>query len=147
MDNILVVCVGNICRSPVGERILAEKVPRLDVRSAGIGAMVGSKADQLASDVAANRGVSLEGHVARQFTSQMGEDSDLILVMEDGHRREIGRRAPHLLGRIMLFDHWGSRAGIPDPYQKSREYHEFVFDLISEASESWSKYLAKGLGT
>ncbi len=142
MEKLLVVCVGNICRSPVGERVLAAGIPNVTVSSAGIGALVGHGPEKTASDVAAARGVSLDGHVARQFTSRIGEDSDLILVMEPGHRRQIGRLTPHLLGRVMLFDHWGEAAGIPDPYRKSREYHENIFDLISSAADDWIGRLA-----
>ena len=70
MQKILVVCVGNICRSPVGERVLADRLPHHQVSSAGIGALVGHGPDKTASDVAAARGVSLEGHIARQFTGR-----------------------------------------------------------------------------
>lgn len=141
VKRILVVCVGNVCRSPIGERILTERLPHIDVSSAGIGALVGHEANSLSAEVAANRGLSLEGHVARQFTGPLGQDSDLVLVMEPGHRREIGRQAPHLLGRTMMFDHWTERAGIPDPYQKSRKHHEAAFDLISAAADAWVERL------
>lgn len=142
MKNILVVCVGNVCRSPVGERILGDKLPHSVVTSAGIGALIGHDADATAADVAKSHGVSLDGHVARQFTPMIGEGSDLILVMEPGHRREIGRQAPHLLGRVMLFDHWTGGTGIPDPYQQSQDYHENTFNLISAAATAWAARLA-----
>lgn len=143
MKNILVVCVGNICRSPVGERILAARLPRSLVTSAGIGALIGHEADKTAANVARSHGVSLDGHVARQFTPMIGGESDLILVMEPGHRREIGRQAPHLLGRIMLFDHWTEGKGIPDPYQQSQDDHENTFHLISAAANAWATRLAE----
>lgn len=142
MKKLLVICVGNICRSPVGERVLAAGLPDVTVSSAGIGALVGHGPDETASKVAAARGVSLEGHVGRQFTNRIGEENDLILVMEPGHRREIGRLTPYLLGRVMLFDHWNTAAGIPDPYRKSPEYHENIFDLISSAADGWIERLA-----
>lgn len=143
MNSILVVCVGNICRSPVGERILASQLPKVKVTSAGIGALVGHAADTTASEVAESQGISLKGHVARQFTNRIGEESDLILVMEEGHRREIAKQAPHLRGRIMLFDHWSGRVGIPDPYKQPLDYHKNTFDLISTAAEAWATRLAE----
>lgn len=143
MNSILVVCVGNICRSPVGERILASLLPKVNVTSAGIGALVGHGADSTAAEVAASRGVSLNGHVARQFTNRIGEENDLILVMEAGHRREIAKQAPHLLGRIMLFDHWSGGVGIPDPYKQPLAYHESTFDLISDAAGAWATHLVE----
>lgn len=145
MKKLLVVCVGNICRSPVGERVLAASLPQATVTSAGIGALAGQGADETASEVAAARGVSLEGHVARQFDSRIGEENELILVMEHGHRREIGLLTPHLLGRVMLFDHWTAATGIPDPFRQPREYHETIFDLISSAADGWiTRLAAKG---
>nr|WP_319249099.1 low molecular weight phosphotyrosine protein phosphatase [uncultured Celeribacter sp.] len=141
-DSVLVVCVGNICRSPVGERALATALPKLHVRSAGIGALVGHAADDTMRSVAAAHGLSLDGHEARQFTPDMGARYDLILVMENGHRREIIQRAPQLAGRIMLFDQWSGAKGIADPYRRPAAFHERVFAEISAAAEAWAKRLS-----
>ncbi|MFN4100819.1 MAG: low molecular weight protein-tyrosine-phosphatase [Pararhodobacter sp.] len=141
VNSILVVCVGNICRSPVGERLLAARLANwgatVAVSSAGIGALVGHAADETASEVARAHGLSLEGHVARQFSRALGQGADLILVMEPGHRREIARQAPDLSGRVMLFDHWLGGLGIADPYQRPREVHETAFARISAATDGW----------
>lgn len=144
--SVLVVCVGNICRSPLGERLLRARLPDLTVSSAGIGALVGEPADATARDVAAARGISLDGHVARQFTSDIGVRADLILAMEPGHRREMARISPHLAGRTMLFDQWTGAGGIPDPYRQPRDFHEAVFQRVSEAADAWALRLAAGSG-
>ncbi|MCC5956550.1 MAG: low molecular weight phosphotyrosine protein phosphatase [Natronohydrobacter sp.] len=145
-DSILVVCVGNICRSAAGERLLAKALQQrglsIKVSSAGIGALVGHPADDMASDVAAANGVSLDGHVARAFSSELARSHDLILVMEPGHKDAIRRNAPELSGRVMAFDLWTKGNGIPDPYRKSREFHEHVFDDLHSAAEAWAQYLA-----
>lgn len=145
-DRILVVCVGNICRSPVGERLLARELASstrpVQIGSAGIAALEGQGADELASEVAQAHGLSLEGHVARQFTPELARDQDLILVMEPGHRAEILKQNPQLAGRIMLFDRWTGDRGIVDPYRRSREMHEVVFSRISEAAKAWATRLA-----
>lgn len=147
VNTILVVCVGNICRSPVGERLLATKLAArgapIAVSSAGIGALVGHPADETAARIAASRGLSLEGHAARQFTRELGQGADLILVMEPGHRREIARLAPDLSGRVMLFDHWQGGKGIEDPYRRSLAIHETVQDRIAKAAESWAQRLVQ----
>lgn len=140
--SVLVVCVGNICRSPLGERILRATLPGIDVRSAGIAALVGHAADEMTQTIAAEHGLALDHHVARQFTSELGKASDLILVMEPGHRREITRRAPELSGRTMLFDHWTGGKGIADPYRKSRTVHEEVHAQIAAAADAWARRLA-----
>ena len=141
--NILVVCVGNICRSPLAERMLQHAAPHLRVTSAGIGALVGSPADQTASDVARAHDVSLDGHVSRQFTADMGRAADLILVMEQGHKAQIARDTPQLSGKTMLFDHWSGATGIADPYRRSAEFHELVFHQIEAAAAGWIKKLPK----
>ena len=137
ISNVMVVCVGNICRSPLGERVLQAGLPGVRVTSAGIGALVGHAADPLAAEVAAEHGISLDGHVARQFTAELGGTQDLILVMEPGHKTEITRLAPALSGLVMLFDQWTGAKGIADPYQRSREFHEAVHGEIAAAAQGW----------
>lgn len=143
--SVLVVCVGNICRSPVGERLLAARLrdrgSAIAVSSAGIGALVGHGADETAAAVAAEHGIDLAGHVARQFSRELGAAHDLILTMEPGHRREIIAAAPDLSGKVMLFDHWQGGKGIADPYRHSRQFHEEVFALIDRAGSAWAARL------
>lgn len=138
IKTVLVVCVGNICRSPLGERLLQAHAPHLTVTSAGIGALVGQSADATASEIAAAQGVSLDGHVARQFTAELGKSADLILVMEPGHKTEITREAAQLSGKIMLFDHWAGARGVPDPYRRTPDFHKLVFDQIDTAAKAWA---------
>ncbi len=146
IKTVLVVCVGNICRSPLGERLLKAHAPHLSVTSAGIGALVGKSADATATEVASARGVALDGHIARQFDAELGRAADLILVMEPGHKTQIARDAPQLSGKIMLFDHWVGAKGIADPYRKSTEFHAIVFDQIEAAAKGWAgKFPAKGI--
>jgi protein-tyrosine phosphatase len=142
-SSVLVVCVGNICRSPLGERLLAQSCPNLRIESAGIGALVGHAADKTASEVAASHGVSLEGHVARQFTSELAADFDLIIVLEKGHKRVVVNKAPEVSGKTMLFGQWVGQKDIADPYRKSREFHEEVFQQIKNAADGWVEKLNK----
>ncbi len=142
-NSILVVCVGNICRSPVGERVLQAALPDLVVSSAGVAALVGNPADPDAASVAAERGISLDGHSARQFNAQLGASHDLILTMEPGHRAEIIRMYPQLSGKTMLFDQWSGAKGIEDPYQLSQDVHRKILDQILVASEAWVSKLSR----
>lgn len=118
-------------------------LPDAKVTSAGIGALVGHAADATASKVAAAKGVSLDGHVSRQFTAEIGAQQDLILVMEPGHKHEIARLFPQLSGRTMLFDQWTGMKGIADPYQHSQEFHEQVFHQIKAAADAWAPRLKR----
>ncbi|MDD7971992.1 low molecular weight protein-tyrosine-phosphatase [Roseinatronobacter alkalisoli] len=145
--SVLVVCVGNICRSPVGERLLATKLAQhgstINVSSAGIAALEGHAADEDAATVAKAHGVSLDGHIARQFSRTLGAEHALILVMESGHKREIIKSAPDLSGRVMLFDHWIGGKGIADPYCHSIQFHQEVFAQIEAAAAAWTEKLVK----
>lgn len=141
IKSVLVVCVGNICRSPTGERILRQALPDMDIDSAGLAAVVGYKADKVATEAAKEIGVNLEGHVARQFTDEIGARYDLILVMEPGHRTEVSRQFPQLSGRTMLFDHWTGGNGIADPYRKPIEAHRAARDLIATSAAAWVQKL------
>lgn len=141
LNSVLVVCVGNICRSPVGERLLGARLRDFRVASAGINALEGHAADARMSEVARGAGLSLDGHLAQQFSAQLGAQFDLILVMEAGHKREILQTAPELSGRIMLFDHWTGADGIRDPYRQEKAVHTKVFEDISTAADAWAARL------
>lgn len=149
IKTILVVCVGNICRSAVGERLLAAALsgnqPPICVASAGLAAVTGNPADPTATEVAAAHGVSLEGHVARQFNSVLGRNSDLILVMEPAHKARIVSMSPELTGKLMLFDQWSGATGIQDPYRRSREFHEQAYLKLEAAAASWAEKLLPGV--
>lgn len=140
-QDILVVCLGNICRSPVGERLLRARLPGYHVGSAGIAAMAGQGADAQSAETALRHGLSLDGHVARQFTPEMAAAHDLILVMEPGHLLHVARYSPQLEGRCHLFDHWTGARGIPDPYRRPPAYHDRIFARLARAANAWAAHL------
>jgi len=136
-NSILVICTGNICRSPIGERLLRKALPDRRIDSAGVGALVNHSADASAVSVAKRHGVSLEGHVGRQFTRALGQQYDLLLVMDHSHLTQVTRIAPEVRGKTLLFGHWLGGKEIPDPYRKSDEAFESVYKLIDQASQQW----------
>ena len=140
-DSILVVCTGNICRSPIGERFLQKALPTKKIDSAGTNALIGHKADDSAIKIAEKHGISLAEHVGRQFTSVIGRQYDLILVMERYHIEKIGQIAPELRGKTMLFGEWLNQKEIPDPYRKSDEAFASVYQLIELAGLRWVEKL------
>ena len=79
---VLFVCIGNVCRSPVGERLLASRLPRdrFEVASAGVGAMVGYAMSKYAAEELRSYGGDPTGFAARQLTTDMVEQADLILT-------------------------------------------------------------------
>ena len=142
-NSILVVCTGNICRSPMGERLLRQQLPGRQVTSAGIFGLEGCPADAAAQAVAWRHGISLEGHVARTVTRSLLQKSDLILVMEPKHLRFIATMAPENRGKSLLFGQWLETKDIPDPYHKSREAFEYVFNQLGKASQEWARRLSQ----
>ena len=109
-NKILVVCVGNICRSPTGERVLQNLLPNKEVASAGIAAeksrLIGKPADDTAILIAAENGVDVENHQSQQVTPQLCAQYDLILVMEKGHMEALTQISPEARGKTMLFGQW-----------------------------------------
>ncbi|MDI3362643.1 protein tyrosine phosphatase [Lelliottia sp. V89_10] len=142
VKSILVVCTGNICRSPIGERLLRQHLPAFMVASAGVCGLMGYAADTRAQEVAALHGVSLEGHVAQKLTPQLMREYDLILAMEPQHLNHISAIAPEIRGRSLLFGQWLHTRVIPDPYRKSHEAYEYVFELLGRASREWAQRLS-----
>ncbi len=140
-QHILVVCTGNICRSPVAAAMLRQRLPGRDISSAGLGALVGSDVEPRARALAEADGVEVGTHKARQLDTDLLSQADLILVMSDGQRREIGKQWPEMLGKTLRFGQWldgGEGRDIPDPYRKSSEVFEHVHRLLAQASETWA---------
>ena len=90
--NILVVCVGNICRSPMAEALLKSALREQEgfkVESAGLGALVGYPAAEDTVALMDEMGIDITAHRARQIHPDMVAEADLVLVMESGHKRAI----------------------------------------------------------
>ncbi|MBM1222994.1 low molecular weight phosphotyrosine protein phosphatase [Ponticoccus sp. SC2-23] len=145
MHKVLIVCVGNICRSPIAADLLMYQLPALEVSSAGLSAVVGEDVDPTAKLVAEGHGIRVSPHSARQFTPQLADSQDLILVLEKWHRREIERMASPLSGKVMLLSHWTTGQNIQDPYGASRLVHEHVFEKLKLATSAWSERLTRML--
>ncbi|WP_318520948.1 arsenate reductase/protein-tyrosine-phosphatase family protein [Photobacterium leiognathi] len=144
-NKILVVCVGNICRSPSGERILQTKLPAKHIASAGIATqksgLTEKPADAMACEVMGQFGFDLSGHQAQQLTPELCRDYDLILVMEKGHIEAVTNIAPEARGKTMLFGQWIGQRDIPDPYRQSREAFEYSLTLVEQAAQAWATKL------
>ncbi|MEA9389283.1 protein tyrosine phosphatase [Acerihabitans sp. TG2] len=142
-NSILVVCMGNICRSPIGEGLLKRALPTKNISSAGLSALIGQHADKMTIELAKNDNLNLDFHIARQITPAMCRENDLILVMEKKHVDMITRIAPEVRGKTMLFGYWINIEEIADPYRRSRESFELVYRLLDESTRAWVKALSR----
>jgi len=136
--SILVVCVGNICRSPMAEAILASRLAPhgVKVSSAGIAALVGRPADPHAKALLAERGLDLSGHRARQLTPELVQGADLVLVMSTEQQRAVEQLAPAARGRVHRLGRFGG-FDVPDPYRQDRAAFARALALIDRGVEDF----------
>lgn len=143
IKSILVVCVGNICRSPTAEALLKAKLADkgIKVSSAGLGALVDKPVDATATEVMTSNGYELADHKARQVTSSMLHEADLILAMEARHIQLIHAMAPESRGKTLLIGKWLEGREVPDPYRQQLPAFEHVFRMLDKATDAWLPYL------
>jgi protein-tyrosine phosphatase len=167
---VLFVCIGNVCRSPVGERLLAARLPsdRFEVSSAGVGAMIGYAMSRYAAEELRTYGGDPTGFAARQLTHEIVDQSDLVLTATRELRSQVLAELPGALRRTFtilefaaLLEHaegttpaevvkWAgthrSSVGnleqdVPDPYRRGVEEHARAAAAIEAAVQQ----IAKGL--
>jgi protein-tyrosine phosphatase len=136
IDSVLVICVGNICRSPMAEGLLRSALPDLRVSSAGLGALVGEPADPIAIELMEERGLDIRGHRARQLQPAMVADAGLVLVMELGQQRHLEKQYPLARGKIFRLCE-SMKVDVADPYRRGRAMFEDAFALISRGVDLW----------
>mgnify|MGYP002148773837 FL=1 len=139
-QRILVVCTGNICRSPMAEYLLRERLGQAgksaEIRSAGVGALVGEPADQEAIERMQGVGIDLSPHRAQQATVSLCRWAELVLVMEPHHREALGDIDPTVRGKTFLLGYWG-KFEIPDPYRRSAAAWDEAAALIDTGIGQW----------
>ncbi|MBD9480972.1 low molecular weight protein-tyrosine-phosphatase [Pseudoxanthomonas sp. PXM02] len=152
---LLVVCLGNICRSPMAEGALRARLAssplagRVEVDSAGTGGWhAGEPPDRRAIACARGHGVDIAGQRARQLTVKDFEEFDWILCADQVNVRDVLRLAPSgRRDRVALLLEWaGVEAGgeVPDPYTGGPEDFQQVWRLVDSAAQAVVARLAAG---
>ena len=146
--SVLVVCTGNICRSPTGEGVLRHLArerglaDRFTVRSAGTHDYhVGECPDTRTLDHAKRRGYDLSAQRAMQVSKRHFGEYDYILAMDGDHLRQLrAMMPPGAKARLGMFLDASARwkgEDVPDPYYGGTEGFERVLDMVEEASGRW----------
>ena len=136
-DHILVVCVGNICRSPMAEALLKQRFPNKIIDSAGVGALVGHPADPAALEIMSKQQIDITSHVAKQIDEQLAKKVDLIFTMSDGQTKWIEERWPFCRGKTFKLGHWINK-DIADPYQHEISAFETAHQDIVDGIAQWA---------
>ena len=141
---ILMVCLGNICRSPLAEGIMQNKIAQRglewSVDSAGTGAWhVGENPDQRSIEVANKYGVDITNQRSRQLSTSDLQEFDLIFAMDSSNYQNILKMASSAeeeqkVEMIMNVVKPGFNQNVPDPYYDNDGF-ELVFKMLDEACE------------
>ena len=137
------VCLGNICRSPLAEGILKNKLPldRFKVDSAGTaGFHIGRSPDHRSIEVAAQNGIDISRQKARKFTPNDFKEFNKIYVMDHANLADVLQMAstPEDRNKVALLLETDE---VPDPYYENEEGFKTVFRLIDQACNRLSNKL------
>ncbi len=144
INNILIVCVGNICRSPLAEGLFKQYIASQNlpaqVSSAGIAACQGQSAHPISQQLMLEKGIDISDHRARQLTTDLVRSAELILVMENDQLQFIRQKFPFSQGRVHLLGKW-SHFEIPDPIYRTSSEFDAVLKLIEQGNREWQSKL------
>ena len=148
MVQVLLVCLGNICRSPTAEAVMRARARGTDfvIDSAGTGGWHrGNPPDARARAAGERRGYDFTGQAARQVSDADFARFDHILAMDTDNLAELARRCPaehaHKLALFLSVLPDGPES-VPDPYYGGPDGFEHVLDLVEAASDAWMDRLA-----
>ena len=147
---ILMVCLGNICRSPLAEGIMRAKLSKdFIVDSAGTGGWhAGELPDKRSISTAKNRGLDITSQRARQFKISDFDTFDYIYVMDNSNYKDVMALAPNEEAKskvkLILNELFpNENVDVPDPYYGGQDGFEDVFDMLNEACDVIARKLKR----
>lgn len=147
MTKVLMVCLGNICRSPLAEGILKSKVysHKTFIDSAGTGAYhVGEKPDSRSISIANTHGVDITNQKARKFIVKDFDEFDLIFVMDQSNYNNVvklarGQEDEEKVKMILNEVFPDEDLDVPDPYYGGEFGFKNVYKMLDEACDVIAK--------
>lgn len=136
MLHVLLVCTGNICRSPIAHGLLEDRTRDLDVevRSAGTWASGGSPATDEAVSAAGELGIDIAAHRSARFTSYLADWADLILTMTEEQREEVLSEAPEADGKTFTLKSFAAtQVGGDEPFDPD------VADPLGRSADEYAR--------
>lgn len=140
IKNILVICVGNICRSPMAEYLLKQNYPLLHIESAGISGLTGHPADAKAQLCMQHLDINMSMHIAKKLNAEHLKKADLVLVMSHNQQKHIEQTWPFAKGKVYRLGHWQNK-NVPDPYQHDQAVFNETCQLIQQCIADWKNYI------
>ena len=138
IERVLVICIGNICRSPIAEGLLKRAWPGKTVVSAGVGALVGHPAAPFSVELALEHGIDITQHRAQALTAKMVSDAELILTMDLMQKRHIELKYPTARGKVFRL----GASDIADPYRQSMDVFRHTYSLLAHSVDALTARVA-----
>jgi len=138
---ILMICAGNLCRSPFAEGYMRLRLEQAGVHaecfSRGLLFMAGRKVPEIAMKVAKEFGVDLSGHVSQTLLAPDMDRAAMVMVMEPEQRQHLSKMRPAHIGKVMMLSQPGGGEKISDPMGRSEETFRKVYSEIAEYIDVW----------
>ena len=142
MQNILVLCIGNICRSPMAEGLLKHAFPGKTVRSAGIKALIGKPADPFSVQLMAEQGIDISTHRAQNISTCLVNEAKLILVMDLDQKKYVETKYVASRGKVFRLGGF-KKIDIADPYREGIESFRAAYRLIDDSVKVFTEQIAQ----
>ncbi len=140
---IMIICAGNMCRSPFAEYYMRQKFEDAGVEgecfSRGLLAMPGRKAPSAALQVGLEFGIDMQDHISQTLLAPDVDRAAMIMVMESGQRQHLSKMRPASIGKIFLLSQPLDGKTIADPMGKDDDHFRKVYKEIMMNVDAWVK--------
>lgn len=144
MREILFVCTGNTCRSPMAAALLRDELARrglddVTVRSAGLAALCGAAASEYAIEALAEEGIDLSGHAGARVDAEALSRAETVYTMSEAHRRILAGEYPQFAAKLRVLGD-----GIDDPFGGGIEDYRATRDTLRRHTDAIAQELCDG---